>query len=202
MLINRIRELRVEYKEKPKEYYCSLDEYILMAKKSIAKFASPLAKGLLRNDDFISEIAHSIMMADWRWNGLGDRVGYRSKCANWAIKVNLRKLKKNTDLKILSLNYDINYDNGNDNVGLYNIIEDKRLNNYPKSINTEAIFEKSGLTDKQKQLLIMYYIDGMKLREIAEQVGTTPQNINKIIRTSVKKIKKYNTKEKIYGDTK
>jgi len=184
----------VKYETKPNDYYCTLDEYILFAKKSIMRFASPVAKSLLKNEDFISDIAHAIMMADWRWNGDGDRVGYRSKCAEWAIKINLTKLKKqnekNKKNRLISLNYQINDDSGD----VYNMIEDKRFS--PKQdINVKGILENSCLTDLQKQYINMYYIEEKTLNEIAGEFNTTPQNINQTITRGIEKIKKFNKKE-------
>lgn len=196
MLISKIRNLRVNYEKKPDNYYCTLDEYILFAKKSIMRFASPVAKSLLKNEDFISDIAYAIMMADWRWDGNGDRVGYRSKCADWAIKVNLNKLKKQNkkNKDILSLNWQINNNRNDSDADLYSIVEDKRLTK-SKEIDVKGILENSGLTDLQKQYISMYYMENMNLKQIAEQFNTTPQNINQTITRGIEKIRKFNKKE-------
>lgn len=201
MLISKVNNLKIKYEQKPNEYFLTLDEYLLMAKKSISRFAPSLAPRLLKNEDFVSEIAYSIMMADWRWDsskdnnkdGKNSRVGYRSKCADWAIKVNIKKLKNKNNLpsgeQILSLNHNV----GNDekSVDLYNIVEDKRISKFEPNIDINTFFDNSNLTDSQKKYLEMRYINGVKLKDIAEQSGTTIQNINKIINIAIKKIKKY-----------
>jgi hypothetical protein len=147
MLMSEIKGLKVEYSDKPDDYYCSLADYILMSRKSIMKFANRLAPMLLKNEDFVSHVAHSIMMADWRWNGEGDRVGYRAKCASWAIKVGLRKLRsdniRNTGFVSLNLH---SCDDGE----LSNVIEDKRQRtNY--GMTADDIIENATLTSTQKK---------------------------------------------------
>lgn len=46
------------------------------------------------------------------------------------------------------------------------------------------------LTEKQRQVFIMYYRDAMKQEEIAHIMGTSQQNICKMIRDAMKKAKK------------
>ena len=89
--------------------YDSLSTYISLAKKTISKFApkfyKTLSHDMLANDDAVADVAHAIMVADWKYDN--DRVGkttgqkktkysYRNQCAIWAIKTYITsKYKKN-----------------------------------------------------------------------------------------------------------
>jgi hypothetical protein len=103
--INRIQNKRMIYPEKSETYFLKLEDYILFAKKSISRFMPVLSKKLLRDDDFIADVAHDIMIADWKWNGLGDRIGYRSKCAKWSILGKIKERKR--DIKVLSFSKEV-----------------------------------------------------------------------------------------------
>ena len=76
----------------------SLSSYISLAKKTISKFGPKFYNGLstemLNNEEAISDVATSIMYADWRFDE--NREGksgqkktlysYRNQCAIWAIQ--------------------------------------------------------------------------------------------------------------------
>ncbi|NSW92831.1 MAG: sigma-70 family RNA polymerase sigma factor [Firmicutes bacterium] len=46
------------------------------------------------------------------------------------------------------------------------------------------------LTDRQRELVQMYFMDGMSMREIAKQKGITKQSVSTTIQRAVKRIKK------------
>ena len=53
------------------EKFENLSVYLGLAKKTISKFAPQFYPGLrmeLNNDDAVSDIAHAIMQADWKWD--------------------------------------------------------------------------------------------------------------------------------------
>ena len=63
---------KIDYKNHKDISFDSLNSYILLAKKSISKFANQfyhgLASKMLKDEDAIANVANSIMMADWRWD--------------------------------------------------------------------------------------------------------------------------------------
>ena len=107
----------------------SLPTYIALAKKTISKFAPKFYNGLstemLKNEEAISDVATSLMYADWRYDS--DRSGktglkktlysYRNQCAIWAIKtyITTRYKKKK--------NFSLDYNNDNDQT-LSEMLED------------------------------------------------------------------------------
>jgi len=70
--LNGIGNQKISYKNHESIKFDSMQEYIVLAKKCISKFANSISNGLatkmLRDEDAISGVASSIMMADWRWD--------------------------------------------------------------------------------------------------------------------------------------
>lgn len=56
-----------------------------------------------------------------------------------------------------------------------------------KKFINEAV--KIELTEKQRRYLTEYYVDGKKMREIAEDYGVCESNISKTIKRAVSKLK-------------
>lgn len=46
------------------------------------------------------------------------------------------------------------------------------------------------LTERQRQIVELYYLEGKKMPEIADILGTSKQNIEKCLKAAIKKIKK------------
>lgn len=178
----------MEYPQKSNSYFLRLDEYILMAKKCIVRFVPNRANQLLINDDFIADIAHDIMMADWRWDGRGNRIGYRSKCAKWSIFEKLKKKKK--DIKTLSLDEELGYWNGTNyyqTKRIKDILEDKTLRNNEV---TEDLLRNFSLTDTQTEYLLRN-INGEHPKDIAKDKGVTNQNVSLTLKLAKEKIRRF-----------
>ena len=62
-----------------------------------------LAEEMLNNEDAISNVAHDIMVADWQFNGNGNRFGFRKDRAKYAIKSYLSRRSKNNQKQIFRL---------------------------------------------------------------------------------------------------
>lgn len=56
----------------------------------------------------------------------------------------------------------------------------------------KALYEaiKEDLTDRQQEMIIMYFFDGMNMQQIADELGVTKQNVSKTIRRGINRIKK------------
>jgi len=52
----------------------------------------------------------------------------------------------------------------------------------------EAIRED--LTERQQEMIIMYFFDGMSMQQIADELGVTKQNVSKTIKRGLDRIKK------------
>lgn len=180
----------MEYPQKSDTYFLSLEEYTLLAKKCICKFAPNLANTLLKDNDFITDLAHDIMMADWRWNGNGNRQGYRSKCARWFICDILRKRKN--DIKTISLEDEIHvYQHGGKGLTktkrIKDLLEDKKIN---FNEVTEDLLKPFCLTDIQKSYLLRN-INGEHPKDIAKDENVTPQYVSSTLKIAKEKMRRF-----------
>jgi len=179
------------------EFEGSWKEYILIAKKLIASLApryrSGLSTQMLRSDDTISNMATSVMMADWSWNGNGSRFGYRKQCAEWAIKNYMHRQKIYLKNKPLSFNHI--YCDGMELVDLV-----KSTNVYSENPQVIAMSKEqtsvikrllnSGiLSNKQTQYITMHYLEGKQQTEIAKIIGVSRQAVRESIKRGLNKLK-------------
>jgi DNA-directed RNA polymerase specialized sigma24 family protein len=148
-----------------------------------------LSKKLLRDDDFIADVAHDIMIADWKWNGLGDRIGYRSKCAKWSILGKIKERKR--DIKVLSFSKVTHSGGTGRKMYLSDTIEDKRK---PENSVTEEHLKNFSLSPIQKEYLLRN-INGDKIKDIANDHGVTIQHVHITIKSAKEKIRKYYDKK-------
>lgn len=168
--------------------YESLSTYMNLAKKMISKFAPKFYKNLayemLSNEDAISDVANSIMTADWKYDS--ERTGkltgkkktkysYRNQCAIWAIKtyVSAKYKKRN-----ISQNYDtisIFEKDPNAKSPIDILVENESDSLQTKYI--DEILESNILTNKQKNQIKMYYFENKTLAEIGQEYGVTREAI-------------------------
>lgn len=190
--------------------YADLSFYLDLAKKTINKFGSKMYMGLtkemLNNEDAISDVAHAIMIADWRYddNRVGKTTGkkktrysYRNQCALWAIQTYATKARKKKN-HFFSLD---NFIDGNeDNSSFESVLADQKqlppidaILNLEKDQLTsdfiETIFSSNILTDKQAQQLRMYYIDGLTLQEIGDRFNITREAVRQTVKNALNKLK-------------
>jgi hypothetical protein len=104
MIIPSIGKQKIKYKDHSGIQFESLDFYLNLSQKIIAKLAptffSGLSKEMLKNEDAVSFVANAIMMGDWRWEKSDEKkqnktlYSYRNQCAIWAIKTYITKKYK------------------------------------------------------------------------------------------------------------
>lgn len=170
--------------------YPNLSFYIDLAKKTINKFGSKmyigLSKEMLCNEDAIADVAHALMVADWKYddNRIGKNTGkkktrysYRNQCALWAIQTYATKSKRKKN-HFLSLD---NFIDGMEDASFESVLADenqlpaidtilsKEKNHLTEEL-VNSIFSSNILTEKQAQQLRMYYIDGLTLQEIGDSL--------------------------------
>ena len=188
----------------------NLSVYLGLAKKTISKFAPQFYPGLrmelLNNDDAVSDIAHAIMQADWKWDAnrkghegkTKSKYSYRNQCAIWAIKtyISQKYKKKNSSL---SLDAVITDDEGNtfaqslhDNSSNdpYVLVSEKEQSDNLKTIINRLI-SSDLLTDKQRQQIRMYYFEDKTLLEIGNTFGVTREAIRQNIQKGINRIRAY-----------
>ena len=192
------------------EKFENLSVYLGLAKKTISKFAPQFYPGLrmelLNNDDAVSDIAHAIMQADWKWDAnrkghegkTKSKYSYRNQCAIWAIKtyISQKYKKKNSSL---SLDTVITDDEGNtfaqslhDNSSNdpYILVSEKEQSDNLKTIINRLI-SSDLLTEKQRQQIRMYYFEDKTLLEIGNKFGVTREAIRQNIQKGINRIRAY-----------
>jgi len=211
-MIPSIGKQKILYKDHSNIKFESLDFYINLSQKIIAKIAptffNGLSKEMLKNEDAISFVANAIMMGDWRWEKENKEesktkknlYSYRNQCAIWAIKTYITKQYKNKhSKKRINIDCSLNYGDGED-LQIETLIEDKTQQNpldimcekEEKKIKTQLIhdlLESDILSDKQKNYIKLYYFENMTLEKIGDKYNITREAVRQSIKSSISKIK-------------
>jgi RNA polymerase sigma factor (sigma-70 family) len=212
-MIPSVGKQKISYCDHSEIKFESLDFYINLAKKIIAKmgptFFSGLSKQMLKNEDAISFVANAIMMGDWRWKKdqkeedvkvYKNLYSYRNQCGIWAIKTYVTKqYKQNNNKRKINSKYSLNYVDDNDislesaiadnnqKEPIENLIEKEKVSNLLNSI--EDLFNSGILSDKQKEQIIMYYYENMTLEQIGKKYNVTREAVRQSIKSAILKIK-------------
>ena len=185
-----------DYQSNSNEMY-SLEKYRDIAKKCISKFSG--RSSMIKSEDAISHVAEHLMWGHVRWSETGGRTlkSYLNQCAIWAIKSWKTKAYQSEDKNIASLNYS-NSDEQDKQSELYQTIEDKKCKEpfeilcNDKSSEIKSLIKSKCLTELQKTCLYERYVEGKKLRQIAESLSVSRQAVNQHITKAVKKLRKEN----------
>ena len=201
---------KIDYKNHKDIEFDSLDTYILLAKKSISKFANKFYNGLsskmLKDEDAISSVANAMMMADWRWdenyqNSKGTKktkYSYRNQCALWAIQTYVTKNQKNNKKfkNVYSLDHSINQE---DETTISCIVQDKRISPEEEAIEKEEKKELSDLinsllsvdclTTRQKEYIRLYYFESYTFEKIGKKYGITREAVRQGLNKAIDLIK-------------
>lgn len=178
--------------------YDTMASYLKLAKMTISKFGPKFYNGLsaemLANPDAISDVAAAIMTADWKFDP--NRSGksgqkktlysYRNQCALWAIKTYItNKYKKKKDK--MSLDFNLSEDSDSMNSTMVDVKNPNPLSILLDQEKTEIIQSSietllSCLSEKQKQQIIMYYLEDKTLEEIGKKFNVTREAIRQNIK--------------------
>lgn len=176
-----------------------LNTYRDIAKKCISLFGGPpIASKMIRDEDAIAHVAEHIMWGHLRWKEDGGRTlkSYLNQCAIWSIKVWKTKIYHSEKKNIRSLNHHIG-NSGNGDLQQYEIIADKKIKEPfdilfdDKRMEAKNTINNECLTKPQHDCMNQRYMDGKKLREIAESLGISRQAVNQHIKKAVNKLRKY-----------
>lgn len=211
--INGIGNHKIKYKNHDQIEFDSLEQYILLAKKAISKFAngffSGLAKKMLNDEDAISSVANAIMMADWRWddnysNTKGTKktkYSYRNQCALWAIQTYVSKMYKKP--KKIKKVYSIDYDTDNaDGLSIHECLEDSKYKtpdeNMSETEQKEDLSELVSnmlsldcLSDRQKDYIKLYYFESYTFDKIGKKYGITREAVRQGLNKAIETIRSY-----------
>lgn len=212
MIIPSIGKQKIVYKDHSDVSFESLDFYLNLAKKIIAKMAptffNGLSKEMLRSEDAIAFVANAIMMGDWRWKkktsdqeNYKTLYSYRNQCGIWAIQTYVTKQYKNKNNKRkIQAKYSLSYSN-EDDVNLQDIIadtdqqepidllEDKEDKESLQNL-VSSLFDLEIISDKQKEFIRLYYFQNMTLEKIGKKFSVTREAVRQSIRSALQKIRK------------
>jgi hypothetical protein len=214
MIIPSIGKQKIQYSDHTEVNFESLDFYLNLAKKIIAKlgptFFNGLSKEMLKSEDAIAFVANAIMMGDWRWKKGDEKdqdakkyktlYSYRNQCAIWAIKTYTTKKYKIAHSTKKSYNMSGISSKDFDDLSLTDIIADNTqqepidilIAKENREISEELIQEILGseiLSHKQKDHIRMYYFENQTLEKIGEKYGVTREAIRQSIKTAITKIR-------------
>lgn len=170
----------------------SLPEYESIAKQCIgALVAGPIARTMLRDEDAIAHVMHSLMEGTARWDGRGTLRGYLKQCASWAIHRWIATWsKQQAKNPPISLNMHVGE---HDRMQLYEVTEDA---SHVERERMRGVMEQaheclniSTLTDHQRQCLKLHYLEGVSQTDIAAQLGISRQAVHHCINNGLEKIR-------------
>lgn len=180
----------------------TLDEYILIAKKMIASMAPSLRYGLaeemLNSDDAISNVAHDIMVADWQFNGNGNRFGFRKERAKYSIKSYLSRRGKHNKKQVFRLDNIIKASNTDstfaellkdDSKSPASFVEESELISFIVS-KLDNMATNGTLSKRGVKYIKMHYLDSLSVKEIAAKESVTRQAVYDTISRTMKIVKK------------
>lgn len=189
--------------------YPSLSFYTELAKKTINKFGSKMYMGLtkemLSNEDAIADVAHALMVADWKYDDTRvgkitgkhkTRYSYRNQCALWAIQTYATKAKKKKNYHFSLDNFvDSEQESSFESV----LADEKQTQALDTLIHQEKldltnqlfdnVFSSNILTEKQSQQLYLYYIEGLTLQEIGDRFNITREAVRQTVKNAILKVK-------------
>jgi len=210
-MIPSIGKQKIVYKDHSNVKFESMDFYICLAQKIIAKMAPSffggLSKEMLKNEDAISFVATAIMMGDWRWKNGEENTdkqyknlySYRNQCGIWAIQTYVtKKYKQNNSNKKIKASYSLSHQE--DDMALegvlpdvnqkepVNILIDQEAKN---SLSNDIVnlLDLSAISDKQKQYIQMYYYENMTLEQIGRHFNVTREAVRQSIKSALAKIR-------------
>lgn len=182
--IEKIGNKTAKYSKEGKKFM-SVKEYEQCVKHVIYKNFRRWAALLLKNDEIVANLITAAAIADWRYDGRGSIEGYRVSCVKWAVKKTMVRL---FDMqKMLYLSTRIGSTDNHEKTLL------DAVKNIP--IKKKTYYDVSGLLDwevltqKEKDRLRMYYVEGKTYQEIADIEGLSKWGIYKSINKTVEKIK-------------
>lgn len=211
---------KINYRDHNEVEFSNLSEYMLMAKKSISKFANKFYNGLsrimLQDEDAVSSVAYCIMLADWRYDENYNtkiknktRYSYRNQCAIWAIQSyvtkNYRK-QKSKQYHTYSLDYPTDQEKSNT---YYTYIEDPKTKSPVQVLQEQERLETiktkvrdlindETISEQQREYIRLYYYEGMTFDQIGKRFSLTREAIRQSIKKAIKAIRENNNTENEY----
>lgn len=185
--------------QKNDDEFESLDNYYTIAKKMILVHAptirSNLAEEMLANEDAVGNVAHALMMADWKFDGRGNLYGYRKKMGRYAIQNYASRQKKETAKKNISINND--FESSTSTNFFANQLTDKEqqpdmpLQKLEKLDKIRELLESGIISKLQAEYLRLYYFEGLSLDQIGKKRKVSKQSVWQLIHKALETLKEY-----------
>ena len=166
-----------------------LSTYLKMAEKVIVKFSiGDFRRVLLSSEDAIADVAHAMIRSDWGYDKTknASRDTARLDCAKNTIKEFSRKSKqlKNQDRMSFDDPVFVSSHVCND------IIDLDAESDAPMQEHRDKLTDlMEGLSVSEHNFVVMHYLHGMPVRQIATQCEVTTQNVYKSLRHATEHMK-------------
>lgn len=167
--------------------FLSLKEYEVLAKKVIHKY---LSKRMVENPNILHNVINSLILADSKFNGSGDRFQYMIYCAKFQIKTEKRKFAIAQKKKKAKSNLDI---------AINDLMSTK-----PKSLDyveandiIEYILNSSNFSHLEKIVAKKLYVENAFEKDIARDMKISQQYVNRAKQSLISKLRrKFNDESK------
>jgi RNA polymerase sigma factor (sigma-70 family) len=173
--------------------FMGIDDYLSLAGRMISKFAPANARrARLASDDAIDFVAHKIMKGDWDYDGRAKLSTYRGYCGRRAVSYYL-KLRSRTGRRATPLSLD-----GVPGRDAHDLAPDRDAGCPLDALIAREEDERrrhrlrdriDGLSEVQRRCLVMRYVEGKRIREIAETLGVHRQGVYMNIKRAIQKIR-------------
>lgn len=166
----------------------TIADYEEIARKILNASFPNVCNDVMKHVDKFDEVVSAIMMADHKFDGRGDRFGYRKQRVIWAIK----KIYGPKSRKILSLNY------GNtDDMDLSDSVQARDefdMVEFSDEIAhlKERVTASKILTKKEKFCILEYLVHDKDLQEIADHFSIQKKSVLCNVRNGLTKLGIFN----------
>ena len=145
------------------------------------------------DEECVAFVSYWMMRADWKYDPTKGvkRSTYRVCSGRWAVVSWANKLKKRDEKakKILSINFDIMDEDGH-SIEFGDIIaSESKAEDLINSELVNSYLNHKCLSDKLRQYLQKYFLDGYNCQEIATQMGVSRQAVSEGLRRGIVKLK-------------
>jgi len=169
--------------------FLTIKQYEEIAKKILHKIHKPLYKDIIKDVEKFGEIVKALMIADWKFNGIGNKYGYRKQYIQWTIGKMYGKTKNQA--KIVE---DILPDGRN---LLDNLLTEECIENLDyEAIDIQDELEKLSsrilnsqvLTTKEKSYLTDCFINKLEIADIAKKNNIYKKSVIAILKKGLLKL--------------
>lgn len=173
----------------------NINYYLLLAKKSISRFAprfltADIVKKMLASDDVVSNIATDIMLAEWRYDSnIGNKEGFRIQCALFSVLKFIRRIKNDKNGK--NVNFNIDTETAllhQHNSVLLNGVTPEHLTIQKEEHAQLMSIIKRTLSDMEADCVILYYINNLSRADIARLKNRSRERIRQVLNNAMIKL--------------